>query len=65
MDWTQQPSPCTVINDSNDDVADDQCPLPNVGSIGELDATPPRDPTSDLMDDGAATPPLIVMVSTS
>jgi hypothetical protein len=42
----------TAINDSNDGVADGECPLPNVGSIGELDAAPPRDPASELIDDG-------------
>ena len=54
MDLATQPllSNRTAINDSNDGVDDDECPLPNVGSIGELDAAPPRDPTCRLMGDG-------------
>jgi hypothetical protein len=54
LDPATQPllSDRTAINDSNDGVADDECPLPNVGSIGELDAAPPRDPTSQPIDDG-------------
>jgi hypothetical protein len=41
-----------AVHDCNNGAADDRCPPPNVGSAGELD-TPPRDPTSELMDDGS------------
>lgn len=39
------------MDDRNDDVADNECPLHNVGSTGELDAAPPRDSASEPMDD--------------
>jgi hypothetical protein len=42
----------TAANDINDGVTNDECSLPNIGSIGELDAPLPCDPTSELIDDG-------------
>jgi hypothetical protein len=45
-------STCTAVNGSNDGVADDQYPLPNVGDIGELVAALPSDSTCGLISDG-------------
>lgn len=42
----------TAVHNSNNGAADDKCPLPNVGSASDFDAPPPRDPASELMDDG-------------